>query len=322
MGNTTSKKAGVSALKTPEKSTATASVGHSPSSPSSPSDNKEIDGHEVKQPAVPPTPAIPQTPLTETIVNHLNRITADDANQQQKIKTPSYLLRKKILYDLGYTYSLKENDPRSPSQCIPRTPLALDNNNSTAEPVTENDASSFQYNSTLEDSCRDFNTKLDEITMDETEMAKHDMLPNESDTTKSDENGEESLDSLCEQKTPDAESQNTPDFVAHTNVCGQNKTTEDNKNSNKMMPKTHEDDIDSNKSITSTPVTADSHRTGRIPLSVINRRVGMSTEKTPLQSKNTSATIATDAQRSNLSFGKHDENRGSARKSKIPVFKK
>lgn len=321
MGNTTSKKASVPALKTPEKSSATTIVEHSPSSPCT---NEDINGHELKTAAIPPTPAIPQTPLTETIANHLTRITADDATHQQKIKTPSYLFRKKILYDLGYTYSLKENDPRSPSQCIPRTPLALDNNNvnnSTAEPVTESDVSSFQYNSTLEDSCREFNSKLDEITMDETEMAKHDLLHSESDT-KSDENGEKLLESLCDQKTPDAESQNAPDFVQHTDANGQNKTDEDNEHSNKAVQKKHEDDIDSNRSITTTPVTSELQRTGRIPLSVINRRVGMSAEKTPLQSKNSSATFATDKQRTNLSFGKHDENRGSARKSKIPVYKK
>lgn len=316
MGNATSKKAGVTAPKTPEKSSATATTESSPSSPSSPC---ETDGYEVKAPVIPPTPAIPQTPLTQTIANHLNRVAADDASQQQKIKTPSYLLRKKILYDLGYRYSIKENDPRSPSQCIPRTPVALESNNGTAEPVNESDVSSFHYDSTLEDSCREFNSKLDEITMDEEEIAKHDAMQSESEA-KLDENDKKSLENLCDQKTPDAESQNAPDFVLHTNVNGQNKASEDDTSSTKAVPKKHEDKVDSNSE--TTPVLSDLHRTGRIPLSVINRRVGMSAESTPVQSKNTSATFGSDKQRTNLSFGKHDENRGSARKSKIPVFKK
>lgn len=293
MGNIASKKPGVTELKTPEKSSPTTSVEHSPESPS------------TDAPAIPPTPAVPQTPLTETIANHLNRIAAHDVNHNQKIRTPSYLLRKKILYDLGYTYSLKENDPRSPSHCIPRTPLNLDtkNGNNTTEPINETDVSSFQYNSTLEDSCREFNSKLDEITMDEADIAQHDVSLEKIDTKCI-----ETVENLCDQKTPDAENQIPPDFVQNTS------SIDDDKSLNKILSPTNcGDNIDDqNSSETTTPVMSKSHRTGRIPLSVINRRVGMSAENsTPLQSKNTSG----------LS-GHHDENRNSARKSKIPVFKK
>lgn len=319
MGNASSKKAGVTELKTPEKSSAAATTEGSPKSPSTATEGIDNAGKTL---AVPPTPAIPQTPLTETIAHHLNRITTEDVNQYQKIQTPTYLLRKKILYDLGYTYSLKENDPRSPSQRIPRTPMNLENNNSAAEANNENDISSLQYNSTLEDSCREFNSKLDEITMDETEMAQHDVEQIEIDA-----NCEETDASWCDQKTPDAENQREPDFAQHTNANLQNKTilVDDGTKSKKLaIPQESEENDEQNRSTTSTPVMHKSHRTGRIPLSVINRRVGgMPTENTPLQAKNTSGTLSIDKHRTNSSFGQHDENiRGSARKSKIPVFKK
>lgn len=97
MGNIASKKGSV-IEKTPEKSVASIDD-------QSPIVDDIIKANRMLDPK---TPAIPQTPLTQTIANHLNRISNDDVNQNKAIQTPSYLLRKKILYDLGYTYTIKD----------------------------------------------------------------------------------------------------------------------------------------------------------------------------------------------------------------------
>lgn len=200
MGNSASKKGSVIRT-TPEKSVAPIIEQSSPTD----------DSNKRNQMLDPRTPAIPQTPLTRTIAFHLNRITREDVNQNQMIKTPSYLLRKRILYDLGYTYSIKDTDPRSPSLSIPRTPLNLAEN---SQVVDESETSSFQYNTTLEDSCRDFNAKLEDITMEEAEMAEQ--IAND----ECDESEKESIESpkdLCGQKTPDYDSVTSLDFESHAN---------------------------------------------------------------------------------------------------------
>lgn len=327
MGNVTSRKSGVSdAQKSPVKKSVAATIEQSPT----------VDKATIA--LDPKTPAIPQTPLTQTIANHLNRITKEEGQHNPNIKTPSYLMRKKILYDLGYTYPIgKEVDPRSPSQSIPRTPLNLTD---TAEEVNVSESSSFQYNSSLEDSCREFNMKLNDITMDETEAQNehNENVPTKNIDDNDDdygddvkkalvakiettENGAETQASLCAQKTPECDSVNTPNFEKqpNENVKVQSKSVEQ---SNETAPNAFDKSIDQNDSMVLTPVMNKSLRTGRIPLSVVNRRTGAE-EVTPLQSKNnTSAVFSVEKNRKNLSFNTHDENRGSARKSKIPVFKK
>lgn len=313
MGNTASKKESVIA-KTPEKSTLATTT----SDQSSTTD----DLHKANGQLEPQTPAIPQTPLTQTIASHLNRITKDDVNQNPAIKTPSYLLRKKILYDLGYTYSIKETDPRSPSLSIPRTPLNLAENVSV---VTESQTSSFQYNTTLEDSCRDFNAKLDDITMEEAESVKETEHENDSgdesvgnteeiiDVNASDECVKDSIE-LHNQKTPNCDSQTSPDF--ESKIDSKTNSTNDTSETDSTS-KASEENISPQEGMYSTPLTK-SNRTGRIPLSVINRR-GMSAELTPMHSKHTHEPSSVDSFKKDSSL---NDIRGSARKSKIPVFKK
>lgn len=299
MGNAASRKSSViDTQKTPEKKSVAAIVDQSP----------ELDTAAIA--LDPKTPAIPQTPLTQTIASHLNRITSNDMNQNMNIKTPSYLLRKKILYDLGYTYPIKE-DPRSPSQCIPRTPLSLTD---TVEAVNENETSSFQYNSTLDDSCRDFNTKLDDITMEEAGAATQNV---QTQNTPTSDESDESKKSLCARKTPDCDSENTPE----SEPLAKNEGSTNDGKKLAVAPQATDGNTEQNDSMFSTPSLNKSHRTGRIPLSTINRRA-VAGEVTPLTSNNTSGTFSVEKNRKDLSFNIHDENRGSARKSKIPVYKK
>lgn len=296
MGNAASRKASVSA-KTFEKESPTAITEQSPTM------NRAIQVLDPK------TPAVPQTPLTQTIANHLNLIAMDGINQNQNIKTPSYLLRKKILYDLGYTYSIRD-DPRSPSQCIPRTPMSLTDDTDTIE------ANSFQYNSTLEDSCRDFNEKLDNMTMEEPEDKKQCTKIKMGDGKN---DGCETQERLCAKKTHDSDSENSPDievrsnFNLHTNGAN-------NGNESESHSKKSEESLSSLENTFSTPMNKSS-RAGRIPLSVINRR-GLSTDAMPRQPKIMPHNLSIEKYSKNHSFNSLDENRSSARKSKIPVYKK
>lgn len=298
MGNTASRKASVSA-KSFEKESPTATMEESPTM------SRITYVLDAK------TPAIPQTPLTQTIANHLNLIGNDDANQNQNIRTPSYLLRKKILYDLGYTYSIRDNDPRSPSHCIPRTPMSLTETTDTVE------ASSFQYNSTLEDSCRDFNEKLDNMIMEEPEAGGK-CTKMEIEDGKTD--GSETQEIICSKKTSDCDSENTPNFEAHTND-NSHINVANNGNATESHSKTTEGNMVSLENTFSTPVLNTANRAGRIPLSVINRR-GLSTEVTPRQPTIKSHNLSIEKYSKNHSFNSLDENRSSARKSKIPVYKK
>lgn len=266
MGNSTSKK--VSVPTTPEKQ-----LEASPAE-MSPSVDETIKQSRMLEPKT-PAPMVPQTPLTKTIAN---QIAKDDVQSNLAIQTPTYLLRKKILHDLGYRYSVMDTDPRSPSQCIPRTPVTLAD--------VEAETSSFQYNSSLEDSCRDFNDRLDDITLEEPK-----------DAEQSDEQ-----ETFHAERAPGSPS---------TDDC-QSKA-EDETDANQQTPETPdacENGVEKVKAVDKklmTPSSNKSMRTGRIPLSVINHRRSP-TEMTP---------TAKD-----LSFNKFDENRGSARKSKIPILKK
>lgn len=308
MGNTASKKGSVT-IKTPEKSVAM-TIDESPTTDILLQANQMLD---------PKTPAIPQTPLTQTIASHLNRITKDDPSQNTSIKTPSYLLRKKILYDLGYTYSIKDTDPRSPSHSIPRTPLNLDASENSSV-ISESQTSSFQYNSTLEDSCRDFNAKLDDITMDEEKMDAEEIVSSVNDDEDSKKECIESRVELCDQKTPNCDDETSPDFESKINDNKKLIAVTDESETD-SVPKASEENISPLEGMYSTPLTNKSSRTGRIPLSVINRR-GMSAELTPLQPKNNQEPFSVEKYKKDLSFNKFDDGRGSARKSKIPVFKK
>lgn len=302
MGINSSKSASVIA-KTPEKKLATETIEESPTSPA----NKSSETHQFLDPK---TPAVPQTPLTQTIANHLNKISKDDVNQNLSIKTPSYLLRKRILYDLGYTYSIKDTDPRSPSHSIPRTPLNLAE---ITETVTESEVNSFQYNSTLEDSCRDFNAKLDDITMEEADIDQQNESAENLD--KKNENTADCQQDLCGQKTPNADEfrcQTETDSDEMANGQKQEDTIDSSE-------ETADDKITSLDSMYSTPITKKSSRAGRIPLSQLNRR-GMSTDLTPIN--HSMDPLSVEKYRKDLSFNSFDENRCSARKSKIPVFKK
>lgn len=305
MGNNTSKKPSV-IPKTPEKSVDTTSD----QSPTTDDTNK------LSLILVPKTPAIPQTPLTQTIASHLNRITNEDRHQNQTIKTPSYLLRKKILYDLGYTYSIKDTDPRSPSISIPRTPLKLAEN--VIDAVSESESSSFQYNTTLEESCRDFNAKLDDITMEGSEAA-------ELDENEANEDAKE--DCIVPQKkwhgemTLDDDSKASSDLDCVKNNSDDNAISVVDGNSLNSSPVASEENISPSDGMYSTPLPDKLNRPGRIPLSVINRR-GISAEMTPLNPKNIHESYSVENCKNNLSLNKFDENRASARKSKIPVFKK
>lgn len=306
MGNTASKKGSV-IMKTPEKSVAAIN-----------DESFTADMVKANQMLDPKTPAIPQTPLTQTIANHLSRITNDDLNQNPTIKTPSYLMRKKILHDLGYTYTIKETDPRSPSHSIPRTPLNLAENSNV---ISDSQTSSFQYNSTLEDSCRDFNEKLDDITMGEEAEDAEQNAANSANNAKEPNEQTESQSELCDQKTPNCDEETTPDFASKTNSIDKSIPAID-ESENDSSPKASEENISPLEGMYSTPLAHKSHRTGRIPLSVINRR-GMSAELTPLQPKNThhDSTFSVEKYKKDVSFNKFDDSRGSARKSKIPVPK-
>lgn len=301
--------------KTPEKKSVAMTIDQSPTSqPSSPSDGSPAK-HQFLDPK---TPAIPQTPLTQTIATHLNKIAKDDVKQNPSIKTPSYLLRKRILYDLGYTYSIKDTDPRSPSHSIPRTPLSLAEK---PEVVSDSEASSFQY-STLEDSCHDFNAKLDDITMEESEDDGDQSLATEN-VEKKNESITELQEMLCEQKTPDANNGALPQSQSQTEADDIKESTDENSNQNKNEIKNDSDDEKIEDKFMpldmySTPITKKTGRAGRIPLSQLNRR-GISTEVTP---DNNCAELSVEKFKKDLSFNNYDENRSSARKSKIPVFKK
>lgn len=314
MGLHLSKSSSVGA-KTPEKKSVAMTIDQSPTSqPSSPSDGSPAK-HQFLDPK---TPAIPQTPLTQTIATHLNKIAKDDVKQNPSIKTPSYLLRKRILYDLGYTYSIKDTDPRSPSHSIPRTPLSLAEK---PEVVIDSEASSFQY-STLEDSCHDFNAKLDDITMEESENDDDQSLATEN-VEKKNESITEFQEMLCGQKTPDANNGALPQSQSQTEADDIKESTDENSNQNKNEIKNDSDDEKIEDKFMpldmySTPITKKSGRAGRIPLSQLNRR-GISTEVTPEQS---CAELSVEKFKKDLSFNNYDENRSSARKSKIPVFKK
>lgn len=118
----------------------------------------------------PRSPNIERTPIStvlsiqQRLKNSVATTTMDDA------QTPNNFMQRKLLRDLGYNYSVKELnmlDPRSPSLFIPRTPLdfkKVQDDGAVAADLTN----SFEYNECIEEaSCRNFNEKISNITLDD-----------------------------------------------------------------------------------------------------------------------------------------------------------
>lgn len=288
------------------------------------------------------SPCIHQTPLTQIIANHLNGLSAHDGLQHTTIQTPSYLLRKKILHDLGYAYSINDTmstDPRSPSQLIPRTPINLAlGANDTNQSMTS--VGSFQYSGLVEEnSCRKFNEKLANITLDDCDGEQcGNQSKNETDNSEMEsfENGNSVAKHLYNEKTPDfmlspesttSDEENKVEnrkelkiddeqamgttLRAKLNVPMQKYTLTKGFATPLSAPKTPNDRVRI-RNIYVTPInkfglktnrsTTDNKRT---PLSLLNRRA-ISSERTPIQSKQFSS----------------DENQSSQRSksaSKIPI---
>lgn len=273
------------------------------------------------------SPTIHETPLTKIIANHLNGLQANGV--QMEIKTPSYLLRRKILRDLGYAYSINEasaseTDPRSPSQLIPRTPLALiDEQNQSMASV-----SSFQYSGVVEeDSCRNFNEKLANITLDDCDEVKESENGNNGDVDRQ-EITKTPDERLRDEKTPELTC--SPDIdpfkmkagngtkgkqVVETPVAAAGSMADEKTKKNAKSPTTSpKKAVKRMYNLYTTPASKFGNRSersasinNRTPLSVLNRRA-KSTEHTP--------------QRAKSGRMDSDENRSSQRSksaSKIPV---
>lgn len=252
-------------------------------------------GEEVESNNLP----IAQTPLTKTIATHLNRIAQNDFNKNATFTTPSYLIRKKILHDLGYTYSEGETsqfDPRSPSYRIPRTPLNL------VEGDSFQNKCSIEYNGSFEDkSCETFSEKLENITLDNS-----DLIQTSSDLEPKNQKGE-FTESLCSEVEVGRGLQSSIEIeTAKTSELNSNHKT------NNMMRK--QDDSKTNLYVTPSIVGS-----GRIPLSVINRR-GRPHEATPHSLKDHAEFNTGKEQTPDL----HNENTHSAQRpkgsSKIPIY--
>lgn len=125
----------------------------------------------------PRSPHVARTPLAEILPQ---RLSEKPLRNELKANTPTNILRKRIMRDIGFNYTSKELnllDPRSPSQFIPRTPLNLwspddfigENSRGTSKVI------SLEYSGFIEEaSCRNFNEKLANITLDD---ADYDFTP-------------------------------------------------------------------------------------------------------------------------------------------------
>lgn len=125
----------------------------------------------------PRSPHVARTPLAKILPQ---RLSEKPLRNELKANTPTNILRKRIMRDIGFNYTSKELnllDPRSPSQFIPRTPLNLwspddfigENSRGTSKVI------SLEYSGFIEEaSCRNFNEKLANITLDD---ADYDFTP-------------------------------------------------------------------------------------------------------------------------------------------------
>lgn len=119
----------------------------------------------------PRSPNITRTPLFR-FFSH--RVTQTPFQAEVNECTPSNVLRKRLLRDIGLNTSKETNllDPRSPSQFIPRTPLHFAPNDTLDAENSRGSSKviSLEYSGYIEEaSCRNFNAKLSNITLDDTD---------------------------------------------------------------------------------------------------------------------------------------------------------
>lgn len=120
----------------------------------------------------PRSPHIARTPLVK---NASHQLTDKPLRIELNAHTPTNILRKRILRDIGLNYTSKEInllDPRSPSLFIPRTPLQLSSDDAFGGEQSRGTSKviSLEYSGFIEEaSCRNFNEKLANITLDDTD---------------------------------------------------------------------------------------------------------------------------------------------------------
>lgn len=120
----------------------------------------------------PRSPHIARTPLVK-ILSH--KLTEKPLRIELNAHTPTNILRKRILRDIGMSYTSKEInllDPRSPSLFISRTPLQLSSDDAFGGEPSRGTSKviSLEYSGFIEEaSCRNFNEKLANITLDDTD---------------------------------------------------------------------------------------------------------------------------------------------------------
>lgn len=112
----------------------------------------------------PRSPNVARTPICEVLAG---RFKSNENEITESI--PNNLLRNRLLRELGVEQSAKMTDildPRSPSRLIPRTPLNLSFQSD--DGMDNSRIVSLEYDGLIEEaSCRNFNEKLANITLDD-----------------------------------------------------------------------------------------------------------------------------------------------------------